>query len=74
MELTICRLLGDIPKVATLFFFKVATFNEIYKLIAATEKDAESFYVKKNGAAGTRLRKAYLEIKNLAAEGRIEVQ
>ncbi|RZJ99119.1 MAG: histone H1 [Flavobacterium sp.] len=40
----------------------------------ATEKDAESFYIKKNKAAGTQLRKAYLEIKNLPAAGRNEVQ
>jgi|GEM_PF-4830593 len=31
-------------------------------------------YIEKNNAAGTRLRKVYLEIKNLAAEGRTEVQ
>jgi hypothetical protein len=37
-------------------------------------KDAENFYVKGNKAAGTRLRNAYLEIKNLASEGRNEVQ
>ncbi|WP_025144380.1 hypothetical protein [Pedobacter jeongneungensis] len=48
--------------------------EKIKELIAATEKDAESFYIKKNKAAGTRLRKAYLDIKNLAAEGRTEVQ
>jgi len=48
--------------------------EKIKELIAATEKDAESFYIKKNKAAGTRLRKAYLEIKNLAAAGRNEVQ
>ncbi|WP_316757396.1 histone H1 [Pedobacter aquatilis] len=48
--------------------------EKIKELIAATEKDAESFYTKKNKAAGTRLRKAYLDIKNLAAEGRTEVQ
>lgn len=48
--------------------------EKIKELIAATEKDAESFYIKKNKTAGTRLRKAYLEIKNLAAAGRNEVQ
>ncbi|RZJ76443.1 MAG: histone H1 [Flavobacterium sp.] len=48
--------------------------EKIKELIAATEKDAENFYVKGNKSAGTRLRKAYLEIKNLASEGRREVQ
>lgn len=48
--------------------------EKIKELIAASEKDAENFYVKGNKAAGTRLRKAYLEIKNLASEGRSEVQ
>ncbi len=49
------------------------SFEKIKELIAATEKDASAFYEKNNKAAGTRLRKAYLEIKNLAAAGRNEV-
>ncbi|MES2456845.1 MAG: histone H1 [Bacteroidota bacterium] len=44
------------------------------ELIAATEADAQAFYTKNNKAAGTRLRKAYLDLKTLAAEGRTEVQ
>ncbi|PWS33323.1 histone H1 [Pedobacter paludis] len=48
--------------------------KKIKEVIAATEKDAENFYAKGNKAAGTRLRKAYQEIKNLASEGRAEVQ
>ncbi|SDD67063.1 histone H1 [Pedobacter soli] len=49
------------------------SFEKLKELIAATEADANSFYVKGNKAAGTRLRKAYMEIKNLAAAGRNEV-
>jgi len=50
------------------------SFEKIKELIAATEADAQAFYGKQNKAAGTRLRKAYLDLKNLAAEGRTEVQ
>ncbi|WP_285008836.1 histone H1 [Pedobacter faecalis] len=49
------------------------SFEKIKELIAATEADAAAFYGKQNKAAGTRLRKAYLEIKTLASEGRNEV-
>jgi len=49
------------------------SFEKLKELIAATEADASAFYAKGNKAAGTRLRKAYLEIKNLAAAGRTEV-
>jgi hypothetical protein len=42
-------------------------------LIAATETDAVAFHTKGNKAAGTRLRKAYQEIKVLAQQGRVEV-
>ena len=49
------------------------SFEKLKALIASTEADANAFYVKGNKAAGTRLRKAYLEIKNLAAAGRNEV-
>ena len=49
------------------------SFEKIKELLAATEADANKFYLKGNGAAGTRLRKAYQEIKNLAQAGRSEV-
>ncbi len=49
------------------------SFEKIKELIAAAEADANAFYVKGNKAAGTRLRKAYLEIKNAAGAGRNEV-
>lgn len=49
------------------------SFEKLKELISATEADANSFYVKGNKAAGTRLRKAFMEIKNLASAGRNEV-
>lgn len=49
------------------------SFEKLKDLIAATEADATAFYTKGNKAAGTRLRKAYMEIKNLASAGRNEV-
>ena len=49
------------------------SFEKLKELIAATEVDATAFYTKSNKAAGTRLRKAYMEIKNLASAGRNEV-
>lgn len=49
------------------------SFEKIKALIAATEADAVKFHEKGNYAAGTRLRKAYLELKNLASAGRTEV-
>lgn len=49
------------------------SFEKLKELIGATEADATAFYEKGNKAAGTRLRKAYMEIKNLASAGRNEV-
>jgi len=49
------------------------SFEKLKELVASTEADATAFYVKGNKAAGTRLRKAYMEIKNLASAGRNEV-
>ena len=51
----------------------MSSFAKLKELIAATEADATAFYEKGNKAAGTRLRKAYQEIKTLAQEGRAEV-
>lgn len=51
----------------------MSAFSKIKELIAATEADAAAFYEKGNKAAGTRLRKAFLDIKTAAAEGRAEV-
>ena len=49
------------------------SFEKIKELILSAEADANKFYEKGNKVAGTRLRKAYLEIKNAAGTGRNEV-
>jgi len=51
----------------------MSTFQKLKDLVAATETDAHAFHNKGNKAAGTRLRKAYQEIKVLAQQGRTEV-
>ncbi|GGI23353.1 MULTISPECIES: histone H1 [Pedobacter] len=51
----------------------MSAFTKLKELVAATEADATAFYEKGNKAAGTRLRKAFQEIKVLAQEGRNEV-
>ncbi|WP_130857944.1 histone H1 [Olivibacter jilunii] len=48
-------------------------FTELKNIIASAEADADKFYNKSNGAAGTRLRKALQELKSLAQEIRNEV-
>jgi len=47
--------------------------NSIKEILNSIESDADKFYNKGNKAAGTRLRKAMLEIKELAHEVRKEV-
>ncbi len=51
----------------------MSTFQKLKDLVVATEADAQAFHEKGNKAAGTRLRKAYQEIKTLAQQGRTEV-
>jgi hypothetical protein len=48
-------------------------FNEIKEILSSVEGDADKFFNKKNKAAGTRLRKAMLQVKDLAHEVRKEV-
>lgn len=48
-------------------------FNDIKEILSSIEGDADKFYNKGNKAAGTRLRKAMLQIKDLAHEVRREV-
>jgi len=48
-------------------------FSKIKDLIASVEDDADKFYNKANSAAGTRVRKAMQDLKNLAQEVRSEV-
>jgi hypothetical protein len=48
-------------------------FNELKELVASIEADAQKFYDKGNGAAGTRLRKGLQDIKNLSQAIRVSV-
>lgn len=49
-------------------------FDELKKLVAALEGDADKFYNKANSAAGTRVRKGMQDLKNLAQAIRLEIQ
>ena len=49
-------------------------FEQIKALIEQTQGDVEKFSDKRNVTAGTRVRKAMQELKNLAQELRIEIQ
>lgn len=48
-------------------------FSKIKALVAELEGDADKFYNKANGAAGTRVRKVMQDLKVLASEIRKEV-
>ena len=48
-------------------------FNQIKTLISQIEVDVDKFYNRGNYAAGTRLRKGMLALKNLATQQRKEV-
>ncbi|MXV50434.1 histone H1 [Pedobacter sp. HMF7647] len=48
-------------------------FQKLKELVASVEADADKFYSKQNSAAGTRVRKAMQDLKNLAQEIRTEV-
>lgn len=52
----------------------MSEFNKLKEMLASLEEDFAKFYEKKNNAAGTRLRKGLMEIKNLAFEIRKDVQ
>ncbi len=49
-------------------------FNEIKKMVANLEADADKFYNKGNSAAGTRIRKGMQDLKNMAQSIRLEIQ
>lgn len=49
-------------------------FDELKKLVATLEGDADKFYNKANSAAGTRVRKGMQDLKNLAQAIRLEIQ
>lgn len=48
-------------------------FAKVKELIASIEADADKFYNKANGAAGTRVRKAMQDLKLLATDIRKEI-
>ena len=48
-------------------------YNKIKELVSSAEGDFDKFYNKGNAAAGTRVRKAMQDIKNLAQDVRKEV-
>lgn len=49
-------------------------FEELKALIASAEADVEKFDGGKNQAAGTRVRKIMLEVKQKAQEVRVTIQ
>ncbi|MHB9148169.1 MAG: histone H1 [Candidatus Amoebophilus sp.] len=49
-------------------------FESLLKHVKALEEDFIKFYDKDNKAAGTRIRKGMLEIKQIAQRIRLEVQ
>jgi hypothetical protein len=52
----------------------MSTFKKLEALVNSLEADFNKFYVDNNKAAGTRVRKGMLDIKNMAQEIRLEVQ
>lgn len=52
----------------------MSTFKKLEDLVNGLEVDFRKFYDEGNKAAGTRVRKGMLDIKNLAQEIRLEVQ
>ncbi len=52
----------------------MSKFQEIKTIIDGMEADFEKFYESKNKAAGTRIRKGLMDLKNLAQDIRKDVQ
>jgi len=52
----------------------MSQFNRINKIVQDLEADFKKFYEQNNNAAGTRVRKGMMELKNLAQEIRKDVQ
>lgn len=48
-------------------------YTKIKEILEQADTDAEKFYNQGNKAAGTRLRKAMLELKNIAQDVRKEI-
>lgn len=53
---------------------KMNRFQQLQSILDEAKDDFEKFFDKNNKAAGTRVRKAMQEIKNLAQDIRKEVQ
>lgn len=51
----------------------MSNFAKLKEVIATVEADVEKFYNGGNSAAGTRVRKAFQEIKGIAQEIRTEI-
>ncbi|GAA4794215.1 hypothetical protein GCM10023231_23220 [Olivibacter ginsenosidimutans] len=51
----------------------MSKFGKLKELVSSVEADADKFFNKGNAAAGTRVRKAMQELKNLAQEIRNDV-
>lgn len=49
-------------------------YEKLVEKVESIKKDAELFYTKGNGTAGTRVRVALQEVKEIAQELRINVQ
>ncbi|MBI9072731.1 MAG: histone H1 [Melioribacteraceae bacterium] len=49
-------------------------YNNMIEFLKSLETDVEKFYDKGQAAAGTRIRKAMSELKNMAQDVRNEVQ
>ena len=52
----------------------MAKYDDLRDYVAGLEKDFAAFYDKGNKAAGTRVRKAMQDLKQMAQEIRTEVQ
>ena len=49
-------------------------YEELYRVLMSAQDDFRKFYEDGNKAAGTRVRKAMMELRNMAQEIRQEVQ
>ncbi len=52
----------------------MSQFNKLNEIVQGLEADFKKFYEQNNNAAGTRVRKGMMELKNLAQEIRKDVQ
>lgn len=52
----------------------MSRFEDLQNLLDSVKDDFDKFYNKENQAAGTRVRKAMQDLKNLAQDIRVEVQ